>query len=184
MSTAEQLLTAEEFLALEDKPEFCELVQGVVIAAPPPGILHGLICARACFLLQLHLQNHDVGRVLTNDSGVITQREPDTVRGGDVAFYSYERLPRGIAPSGYADSPPNAVFEVRSPHDAWSEILEKVAEYLGAGVEAVCVFVPETSAAHLFYPDRPGEILNADDSLKLPAPLDGFEEPVSTFFEV
>ncbi len=123
-----------------------------------------------------------MGRVLSNDSGVITQREPDTVRGADVCFYSYDRLPRGELPTGYPESPPNVVFEVRSPTDRWSEILEKIAEYLTAGVDLVCVLVPETSAAHLFYPDRPGEIRRGDEELTLPAPLDAFHQPVAAFF--
>ena len=37
----------------------------------------------------------DLGRVVTNDSGIVTQRDPDTVRGADVAYYSYARLPKG-----------------------------------------------------------------------------------------
>jgi Uma2 family endonuclease len=80
--------------------------------------------------------------------------------------------------------PPNIVFEVRSPNDRWSEIPEKIAEYLTAGVEAVCVLVPETSAAHVFYPDRPGVILEGDEELTLPAPLNDFHQPVSAFFAV
>ncbi len=75
---------------------------------------------------------------------------------------------------------PNNVFEVRSPHDRWSEILEKVAEYLNAGVELVCVL--ESQAAHVFYPHRPGVILEGEEELTLPAPLDEFHEPVSAFF--
>jgi Uma2 family endonuclease len=182
MSTAEQLLTAEEYYRLSDKPEYSELVRGVIVPMNQPGFRHGFICGQTYFLLRLYLMDHDVGRVLTNDSGIITQRDPDTVRGGDVIFYSYERVPREVTPVGFPASAPNIVFEVRSPNDRWSEILEKIAEYLTAGVELVCVLVPETRAAHLFYPDRPGAILQGDEELTLPAPLDGFRQPVSAFF--
>ncbi len=182
MSTAEQLLTAEEYFQLADKPEYSELVRGVIAPMTPPGLPHGLICGQAYFLLRLYVDQHDLGRVACNDSGVITQRDPDTVRGADVCFYSYEQLPRDAHLEGYAGVSPNIIFEIRSPHDRWSGILEKVAEYLGAGVEAVCVFLPESSSAHVFYPDRPGVILQGDEELTLPAPLDGFHEPVSAFF--
>jgi Uma2 family endonuclease len=147
-----------------------------------PGFRHGLICGQVYFLLRLFLMDHDVGRVLSNDSGIITQRDPDTVRGGDVTFYSYNRVPRGASPAGYPDLSPNVVFEVRSPSDRWSEIHEKIGEYLAAGVEAVCVLVPETTAAHLYYPDRPGELLEGDEELTLPAPLHEFHQLVSAFF--
>ena len=35
------------------------------------------------------MDEHDLGHVLSNDSGVITERDPDTVRGADISFYSY-----------------------------------------------------------------------------------------------
>jgi Uma2 family endonuclease len=182
MSTAQQLLTAEEYFHFPDKPERSELVRGVIVPMNQPGFRHGLICGQTYFLLRLYLKDHDVGRVLSNDSGIITQRDPDTVRGGDVTFYSYERVPRGDSPAGYPQASPNIVFEVRSPNDRWSEIHEKIAEYLTAGVELVCVLVPETTAAHLFYPDRPGVILQGDEELILPAPLNEFHQPISAFF--
>lgn len=182
MSTAEQLLTAEEYFRLSDKPEYSELVRGVIFPMTPPGFRHGLICARVSYLIQSHLEVNDVGRVLSNDTGIITQRDPDTVRGGDVTFYSYERLPREVVPAGYPAASPNIVFEVRSPNDRWSEIHEKIGEYLTSGVELVCVLVPETRAAHLFYPDRPGAILHGDEELTLPAPMDDFRHPVSAVF--
>ena len=182
MSTAEQLLTAEAYFQTPDQYERSELVRGVVVPMNPPGARHGYVCGQTVYLLRRHFEDHDVGRVLSNDSGVITQRDPDTVRGADICFYSYDRLPRGELPAGYPESPPNVVFEVRSPTDRWSEILEKIAEYLTAGVDVVCLLVPETSAAHLFYPDRPGEIRRGDEELTLPAPLDEFHQHVAAFF--
>lgn len=182
MSTAEQLLTAEEYFRLPEKPEFSELVRGVIIPMTPPGFRHGYVCGQTLYLGRRFLEDHDVGRVLCNDSGVITQRDPDTVRGGDVTFYSYERLPREVTPIGYPATSPNIVFEIRSPNDRWSETHEKIAEYLTAGVELVCVLVPETTSAHLFYPDRPGSILQGDQELALPAPLHEFRQPLSAFF--
>lgn len=175
-------MTAEEYFHFPGKPERSELVRGVIIPMNQPGFRHGEICGQAYFLLRLFLNEHDVGRVLSNDSGVVTQREPDTVRGSDVSVYTYERVRRGESPIGYPQAAPNVVFEVRSPTDRWSEIHEKIAEYLSAGVEQVCVLIPETEEAHLFYPDRPVEILQGEDRLSLPAPLDEFDESVSAFF--
>lgn len=182
MSTTQQLLTAEEYFHLPDKPERSELVRGVIIPMTPPGFRHGVVCAQTSYLLRRYLEDHDVGRVLSNDSGVVTQREPDTVRGSDVSVYTYERVPRGESPIGYPQAAPNVVFEIRSPNDRWSEIHEKIGEYLSVGVEQVCVLIPETEEAHLFYPDRPVEILQGEDRLSLPTPLDEFDQPVSEFF--
>ena len=66
----------------------------------------------------------------------------DSVRGGDVVFYSYTRLPRGPIPEGYLEVVPELVFEVRSPSDRWAKITAKVGEYLDAGVLVACVLDP------------------------------------------
>ena len=90
---------------------------------------------------------------MSNDSGVITERDPDTVRGADVSFYSYERLPKGPIPSGYLSFPPNLIVEVRSPDDRWRDLLTKVNEYLAVGVTCVIVLDPEPRSAHVFHAD-------------------------------
>lgn len=182
MSTAQQLLTAEEYFHRTEKPKYSELVRGVILPMTPPGFRHGVICGQTSYLLKRYLEDRPVGRVLSNDCGVITQRDPDTVRGGDITFYSFERIPEDETPIGYPNASPNVVFEIRSPNDRWSEIHEKIAEYLRAGVELVCVLVPETESAHLFYPDRPGEIRHGEEELTLPAPLNEFHQSVSEFF--
>jgi Uma2 family endonuclease len=44
MSTTQQLLTAEEYFQIADKPEYSELVRGVILPITPAGLRHGLIC--------------------------------------------------------------------------------------------------------------------------------------------
>ena len=180
MSTVQELLTAEEYFQLSDKPERSELVRGVIVPMNRPGARHGYLSNYIGHLLQKYLDEHDVGWVLGNDAGIIVEREPDTVRGPDVCFFSNERMPE--LPILYPAAVPNVVFEVRSPTDRWNEILEKTAEYLTAGVDLVCVLVPETREAHLFRADRPTEILTGDEILPLPAPLNKLELSVSACF--
>jgi Uma2 family endonuclease len=124
-----------------------------------------------------------LGHVLSNDSGVITERSPDTVRGADVAFYSYAKLPRGPLPSTYPDVPPDLIIEVLSPDDRWSKVLVKVAEYLNVGVLAVGVLDPERATLHLFEPDRPVQILSSNDELTLPAILGDFRISIQSFLD-
>ncbi len=145
MATAEALLTAEEFGQRPDSGPPEELVQGKVIRMTPPDRRHGYVCLKAgtisCFAIWA--EEHGLGRVMSNDSGVITERDPDTVRGADVAYYSYDRLPRGPLKAGYGPEVPELVFEVRSTHDRSRDVLEKVLEYLDAGVLVVVVLDPE-----------------------------------------
>jgi Uma2 family endonuclease len=184
MATATSLMTAEEYMALPysfDGPT--ELVKGELITMPPPFPRHGEICARVSYLLQNHLEKSPKGRVLTNDSSMITDRGPDTVRGPDVTYYSHERVPKGPLSDGLLAVAPELVFEVRSPSDRWSEIHTKVAEYLNVDVKAVCVLDDETRTVHVFYADRKPQVLSADDDFTLPEILGDFRVPVRRFFE-
>jgi Uma2 family endonuclease len=184
MAIVTSLLTAEEYMALPDSFDGAtELVKGVLVTIPPPWPRHGEICARISFLLQLYLQDHEVGRVLTNDSSMITERDPDSVRGPDVAYYSYERVPKGPLPDGLIPVSPDAVFEVRSPNDRWSELHAKVAEYLRVDVKTVCVFDDRTRSIHVFHADREPQVLAGEDEFALPGVLGDFRVSARRFFE-
>ena len=181
MSTVLMRLTAEEFLRLDDVEGPVELVKGRVVEMPTPMPRHGQICGTVAFELTLFARQHDLGHVLTNDSTVVTERNPDTVRGADVCFYSYAKVPKGPLPEGYLPVPPDLVIEVRSPDDRWRDIHKKVGEYLGAGVPTVCVLDASTETAHLYFGDRDDHKLRGDEALTFEA-LPGFSAPVSRFF--
>ncbi|HWE34931.1 MAG TPA: Uma2 family endonuclease [Isosphaeraceae bacterium] len=185
MATAELTapMTAEEFGRRPDPGYPEELVRGRVVSMSVPDRRHGLVCNKAGRILGNFVDEHELGRVMNNDSGVITERGPDTVRGADVAYYSYERLPRGTLTKGYGPEVPELVVEVRSPSDRWREVVEKVAEYLRAGVRVVVVLDPDPRSAHVFDADAPPRPLGPDDELTLPGVLEGFAVRVGRFFE-
>jgi hypothetical protein len=60
--------------------------------------------------------------------------------------------------------------------------MQKVAEYLAAGVRIVCVLDEQTEKIHVYKLDEPPRILGADEELTLPAPLDAFRVAVYRFF--
>jgi Uma2 family endonuclease len=183
MATAEALMTAEEFGQRPDPGYPEELVRGRIVAMPPPDRLHGYVCAQTCDLIRQYVKLHDLGRVMSNDSGVITERDPDTLRGADVAYYSYARLPKGRLAPGYGPEVPELIIEVRSASDRWHKIHEKVVDYLNAGVSLVVVLDPGPCTAHIFSQDDPPRKLESGDELTLPGILDGFATSVGRFFE-
>jgi Uma2 family endonuclease len=184
MATATALLTAEEYMALPDSFDGpTELVKGVLVTMPPPRPRHGQLCFRIAYLLGRYLEEHDIGHVLTNDPSTVTERDPDTVRGPDVAYYSYKRVPKGPLPEGLLSVSPELVFEVRSPSDRWGELHVKIAEYLRAGVLAVCVLDDETRSVHAFHADREPQVFESTDEFSLPEILGDFRVPVQRFFE-
>jgi len=177
------LITAEEFARRSDPGYPEELVRGRIVPMPQPNRRHGQICAQSVYLLRRFLEDHDLGHVLSNDAGVITERDPDTVRGADVAFYSYARLPKGPLPQSYGPEVPELVVEVRSPSDRWPKVLYKIAEYLEAGVRVVIVLDDESRTAILYFADRASVTLKSDDELTIPEILPGFAVVVRRFFD-
>src|SRR5262245_22176203 len=84
-------MTAEEFYEwanrLENRDQFFELERGEVVEMSRPGKRHGLICANVAGVLRNHAVQRQKGYVCSNDTGVVVERGPDTVRGPDVLFF-------------------------------------------------------------------------------------------------
>src|SRR5689334_13688880 len=137
MATATQsqtkLMSAKEFMTADLGEGTFELVRGGVIEVPPPMPDHGIVCANTGGVLWDYGRRSGFGYTLTNDAGVQTERDPDTVRGADVSFYSHARWPLTKVGRDLIPVPPDLTVEVVSPGDRRGEILEKVLEYLRAG---------------------------------------------------
>jgi Uma2 family endonuclease len=159
-----------------------ELIGGQVREIPMPSPKHGKIYATFARLLGNYAEERDLGHVMTNDSFVQTAQNPDQVRGPDVSFYSYERLPKGEVPEGLLPAAPDLVVEVRSPSDLWTEVFAKVSESLGAGVRAVIVLDAATASASVYRATELQQIFHAADPLTVPDVLPGFTVPVGRLF--
>ncbi len=180
-TSAKRLLTAEEYGRLPDDGRKTELVRGEVVEFAIPFPRHGESCSRLAYLIGNHAEEYRAGHVLIN-SGVITRRGPDTVRGSHVAFYSFARLPPGRLAWDYLSVVPDLVIEVRSPTDRWRAVIDKVNEYLTAGVDVVCVVDDPTERA-LVFDDDGIHPWDRDGALEFPRVLPGFSVPVRRLFE-
>ncbi len=183
MTVLQALLTAEEFRQLPDDGRPRELVRGTVVEMPVPAPRHGYYCGNICRIVGNHVVAKGLGRVMSNDSGIVTERGPDTVRGGDVSYYSYTRLPPGPLPEGYLDVTPELVFEVRSPTDRCAKITSKVVEYFDAAVLVVCVLDPTKQRLVVYRADELPQVLEADDTFTVPELLGDFQCRVGLFLE-
>jgi Uma2 family endonuclease len=183
MAIGEALMTAAEFWLQANPGHPQELIQGRIVDMSVPDRRHGYVCLKAGRIVAHFVDEHNLGRVMSNDSGVLTERDPDTVRGADVAFYSYARLPKGPLKEGYGPEVPELVIEVRSTHDRWRDIRVKISEYLDASVLVVVVLDPSAQTAHVFGVDDPPRTVSGEQELTLPGVLDGFAVPVAKFFE-
>jgi Uma2 family endonuclease len=179
-----KLLTAAEFAKLPEPIDGSkqELVRGEVITMPPPGFIHGKVQGHVFFSLEAFNRTAKIGRV-TGECGVITEKGQDTVRGPDVAFWSYITLPADIVPEGYANVPPDLCVEVRSPSNTPQKMTRKIREYFGSGVRMVWVVDPEEQTVTVYRQPGNGRTLWDDATITGEDVLPGFECPVAEFFK-
>lgn len=186
----DSLMTAEELLEYPIPDKRVELVRGRLVVREPAGMRHGECAMRigvalSNFLIQDRASSGAIetrGRVLTCDAGFTLAREPDTVRGPDVAYVSRARWP-GAMPDGYGEFAPDIAVEVRSPSDRAGELLAKVGDWLDAGSSLVWIVDPVRRSAQVFRPDGSVSLLASTDSLDGEGVLPGFSLPLATIVE-
>ena len=180
--TAEKLLTGEDLLALG--PDFHgELVKGRLVEMAPASWGHGITGTRALSIIDGYVRKHRLGAVMTAETGFYLTRDPDTVRAPDVAFVSTARLPAGDDRSGFFDGPPDLAVEVVSPRDSFSELAEKIEDYLAAGTKLVWIVDPAKQTVTTYDTTRRAVVLQRHETLTGGEVLPGFAEPVAQFFE-
>lgn len=182
-ATRAKLLTAQEFMAADLGDGTFELVRGEAIKLPPAMPEHGRVCVNTCFTLESYGRQSGRGYTLSNDTGVQTERDPDTVRGADVCFYSHARWPLSKVGTELIPVPPDLAVEVFSPGDRPGAILKKVSEYLLAGVRMVWVIYPKRRQVAVYRADDDEPIFYREGDILEGFPeLPGFRCPVADLF--
>src|SRR5262245_36289895 len=167
------LQTAEDLLRFREPGKTAELVRGVLIVREPPSTSHGIQAARLLHRVADFVRRHNLGEVIAQDTGFKIARAPDTVRAPDAAFVARDRLNQ-IAAEGYAELAPDWVTEILSPNDRPGEVLEKIGQWLSAGVRLIWVIDPGRSQARVYRPDGSVAIVPAEGELDGEDVLPGF----------
>ncbi len=181
MTTTSDLLTAEDLMRLHSKGVRGELVRGVLNETMPTGREHGEIAANISFELLSFIKPRELGIVTTSDSGVRLERNPDTVREPDVAFFSRDRAGSGRQ-TGYAEVAPDLVVEIMSPTDSADALQNKARMWLSHGVKLVWVIHPDQRRVDAHRLELAVERLNEHDQLDGLEALPGFHCPVASIF--
>lgn len=182
MTTADtKLLTADDLLRLHSECVRGELIQGVLFETMPTGREHGEIAANTAFELLTFVRPRRLGVVTTSDSGVRLERDPDTVREPDVAYFSGKRVGRGRV-RGYSEIVPDLVVEIVSPSDDFGDVGEKARMWLSFGVELVWVVRPDDRSVDVHRIGQATQTLSSEHELDGLDVLPGFHCPVSAIF--
>src|SRR5437868_12282208 len=172
------LMTAEELLYTNVPNKRTELVRGLLVVHEPPGGKHGNVTANLGARLWTHADLTGAGAVFVGDTGFTLARNPDTVRGPDIAFVQTERLPAPI-PNSYLELAPDLVVEVLSHNDRPGETLAKIGDWLDAGARIVWVIDPERRIARVYRHTGSESLLSEQDDLDGEDVLPGFRCKVS-----
>ena len=176
-------ISATEFEVRYADVPFCELERGEVIYLTAGGWKHSRISLRIAFLLERWAEKTKRGRVLVNEAGLITERNPDTVRGVDVMYFSYRRVPDGKEPEGFAETPPELAVEVVGKKQGWKKMVQKAGEYLALGADRVWIVDPGARTLHVFMADKEPSKYDDTATIRDDAILPGFSCKVSEFFK-
>jgi Uma2 family endonuclease len=175
--TPPALQTADDLLRFREPGKTAELVRGLLVVREPPGTGHGARSNRLAYRVTEFVERHDLGRVFAQDTGFKIARDPDTVRAPDVAFVARARLAE-IPDEGYAELAPDWVAEILSPGDRPGEVLEKVGQWLDAGVRLVWVIDPVRRGARIYRADGIVSLVGPEEELGGEDVFPGFHVPL------
>jgi Uma2 family endonuclease len=176
------LLTAEDFAKIAPLLGPCELVKGEIVHMAPGGLEHSEVSTNITLLLGVYVRRKRLGRVLSNEAGIVVAKDPDTVRGADVAFISYERLPKGQRFRSFLRHRPELVVEVLGEDQSWEKMNEKVADYHAFGVDLVWVADAHTETVRVYPKGGEPLVRQRNEELSGGELLPGFSCKVADFF--
>jgi Uma2 family endonuclease len=144
---------------------------------------HGQILINIGAILRSYARANPGWSVSGADPGTKLGRDPDVLRGPDVAIVRLERVPTGKGEEGWLEGAPDVAVEVLGDAQSMGELTRKALDYLRAGAKQVWLADADSRSVVVYTsPDRarvvgPDEVLDGGDVLP------GFSCRVSEFFE-
>lgn len=184
-SVLTKLMTAEEFYDFVNAPRnrdrHFELEKGEVVKVSRPGELHGAVCTNSIRLLSNYTFARKKGYVLANDTGLVLERGPDTVRGPDISVFLENRKLKQLEKK-WPKRLPKLIVEVMSPNDRMGKMLKRIAKFLRKGVAMAWLLDPEDETLTIFMPKREPIVFERDEEVGGLKLLPDFRCKVADFF--
>jgi Uma2 family endonuclease len=181
-TVAERPITADELLMRPDDGFRHELIKGELTTMAPAGFQHGVLAGGIHTSLGEHVRKEGLGVVLAAETGFKIGSNPDTVRAPDVAFVSREHFERVGPTAKFWPGAPDLAVEVLSPGDTYSEVQDKVFDWLKAGTRMVAVVDPRKRVVTVYRSPAEIRVLTGDDMLDGGDVVPGWRLPLSALF--
>ncbi len=182
MAVTHKPVTADELLCMPDDSLRRELVRGEVREMAPAGNVHGRVAINVSTPLDQYVRSQDLGVVYAAETGFKIASDPDTVRAPDVAFVSRGRVEAVGEVEGYWPGAPDLAVEVVSPNDTYSEVEEKVTDWLRAGTRMVVVVNPRGKTLTVRSSEKNITVLTEEDTFDGGEVVPGWRLPVADVF--
>ncbi len=180
------MMTASEFAArrheLPDGGRWTELVAGETKNLHPPDDKHGDVVLNLSKAVASALRPSDAVHA-SFEAGILTTRNPDTVRFPAMSVFSAGDRFAGID-AVYVTEVPTLVVEVVSANDRRTSIAERVYEYHRLGARAVWVADPVSRAVTVLWRHAPPVTYREEERLSDFALLPRFEIKTRELFTV
>ena len=176
-----KLVTGEELLDMGDIGR-CELIDGRIVYMSPVGGEHSFVEFNIGAELRTFARQQKIGWVLGGEVGIFIRRNPDRIRGADVAFVSKKQLAH--PPRGFLEVAPELVIEIISPNDRWEDVRAKIGDYFSIGVERVWIVEPAKRTVLVYRSNTQFQEFAESDTLNGEGILEGFSLAVAEIFAV
>ena len=151
MTLQTRKLTYEEYLEGPEIKARFDIVDGVMIMAPTPTLVHQRILGKLFLLVNQFVSERQLGEVFFAPLDVIIQREPLRTRQPDLLFVSNDRA--GIMEE-VIQGPPNLVAEILSPSNTRKDMDDKLSDYGRLGVNECWLVSPEARTVEVLRLDQ------------------------------
>ncbi len=181
MATTRKLMTAEEFVRIPDDGYRYELIRGELKRMAAASFDHGVYASRIVETLLPFVRRNRLGEVPLTEPGFLLGTDPDHVRIPDVCFVRQERIDAAERPFVFFSGAPDLVVEVISPNDRYTDVDDKVEEWLEARAEMVIVVNPRNRTVQVH--SAAGVVtLTESDTLDGGEVVAGWSMPVADIF--
>src|SRR5262249_30877495 len=121
------------------------------------------------------------GAVSSNDTGLLVERDPDTVRGPDIVVFDESKKIEELSRK-FSERIPRLIIEVFSPSDKWSKMLRRIQQFFQRGVPLVWVVDPEANEVTVHRPGQEPTVARETDELSADEVLPNCRFKVAEFF--